>query len=345
MIEVIDSQCEKVDLSTVLNPSASNSEAIKAFRELPNTFEVLERKFYYIYAKSLKIDVSLTPELEKEVATHIKTAFPTSQKVTPAGHAKISQPDDPTFESESSKQLPTWLLRGLVDYGSIEYWPVFIPATLSLIDSAELPAKVDGILTATAIASKYKAKLEATGLLPLFRSAVKSCLHYLPPASKPEEAMQIFGPAVLCLLELATEPQHLDSVMREGPLNAFKFSQQNVKLVIYLLDLVGAVGERLQERSIVHLKDLIHIFVAVMADPFIDTCPELVEAASRMLARVMLQFCVPRISYYRYDILFGLAKAHAIEGAVFEDFVAKSQITAEEVAQVKVAVESDKRCD
>lgn len=307
---------------------------------MPDTVNALDRTFYHIYQTDFRPELTITADQELSLETEIKQKFPRNSKVTAAGHAKMSIDDDPTFEAQAKQTLPTWLLRGLVDYGSIESWPVFIPATLTLLDSPEIPVRAQGCLAAKSIAEKYSQKLDASGLRPVFQNAVKSCLHYLPPSSTAEETMIIERSAVTSLLALATTNEELDGTMREGPLRAFKYTQQNVKLIIYLLDLVGTVADRLQSRTIVHLEELIHIFMAILADPYIETSPELVDAACSTMSNVLLKHCAPRLPYYRYDVLYALAKAKVVQGPHFDEFVAACGITADQVVQTRAVVDS-----
>lgn len=310
--------------------------------EMPSTYSALAKTLYYIFQTEFQPKLKVSAENETAIVAEIKQKFPKNAKVTAAGHAMIRGSDNGelTFGGQEKTALPTWLLRGLVDYGSADSWPVFIPATLTLLDSPEIALRAQGCLAAKSIAEKYKAKLETSGLRPLFQEAIKSCLHYLPPSSKAEETMLIERPAVVSLLALATNDQELDAVMREGPLRAFRYTQQNVKLIIYLLDLVRTVADRLGPRTIIHLKELIHIFMAILADPYIDTSPELVEAACSTMSSVLLRHCAPRMPNYRYDVLYALAKAKVLQGPYFDEFVASCGITADQVAETRAVVDS-----
>lgn len=280
----------------------------------------LERRTFWRYQHGMPIEIDASPELWAEAVEMLRPKLEKTGKLTSQARPNINftLPVVPYVDLK----FESWLVEGMIDSPHYEeQWTFIVPTTLNLIDSSDYSLKVKGARMCARLAEKARAKLESTGLIPVFWDALILLLSYLPPAVEPLDAEKLQKAAVRALLALATEREQLNFIFTKGPLSAMQHTNNNVELLISTFQNLELVVKKAQLLSVVHLQAIVQNFRSVLSDPFIDASPQLIAQACQTM-QVTMSVCSPRVGAYAYDILYGVAKAKAWDTPLAKDLAA-----------------------
>lgn len=145
-------------------------------------------------------------------------------------------------------------------------WHLCIPPLLVLLDDTSPFVRARGLQVLMDILSKTPAKvLQQTGLDEVFEDTVIPTLLFLPNTTPLEESLQVLKPAYLALFKLGqvrfptkkdqpNRMKFLDRIMRQGILQGFLHSRDNIAIVKLLLTQLVTLIEGMGIHAVKHLK-------------------------------------------------------------------------------------------
>ncbi|MCJ1396759.1 hypothetical protein MMC18_009651 [Xylographa bjoerkii] len=199
-----------------------------------------------------------------------------------------------------------------------EHWPLVIPPLMAVLDDEAISNKVKGCeLLVTILKHTPSSLLQKTGIGEIFQDVLMPCLSYLPSLTSEEESVCLLDavyPTLLVLLRTrfpgyeptAKRMATLDQILRVGILHGFSQAGEYVKIATVLMYTLSELIEEMGIMSVSHLKDLLPIVSGILSSPFGPAHPRLLLAAALALQAIILNNW-PRISYYRGEVLKGLA--------------------------------------
>jgi hypothetical protein len=145
-------------------------------------------------------------------------------------------------------------------------WHLCIPPLLMLLDDTSPFVRARGLQILIDILSKTPAKvLRQTGLDEVFEDTVIPTLLFLPDTTPLEDSLRLLKPAYLVLFKLGqvrfptkrdqpNRMKFLDRIMRQGILQGFLHSRDNIAIVELLLTQLVKLIEGMGIHAIKHLK-------------------------------------------------------------------------------------------
>lgn len=260
------------------------------------------------------VDSKAVGKYRDRITEYLKQTVRGNSRITPAGRKNICASGS-RVTCDLDPVEATWLLEYLIceDPNVDFWWPVVIPATLNTLDSADFAMKAKGCKLVLRLCQGHAAKLEHTGVRGVLWETIIPFLHYLPPSVEPEVAEKIVSSAIHASLALACgDTNKLNYAIRQGPLRAIQHSSDNVNFMVTMLNLLNETILQLKSLSIMHLRAIVQSFVQIMSDPFVDASPQLINSATDMMSTA-IRYCWPRIDIYKYEIMYGLIKARAVD--------------------------------
>lgn len=278
--------------------------ALLSLRHLDTAPESIDLHSYYVYEKKL----GDMPEFPKEIMDDL--LFPQiHNQISSAGNKRLGLSNSATKKDNPS--VKSWLLELGVRLDAIRWWSRLVPGILNLLDSPEIADRARGC---DLVVLLPHSRLERSGLIPVFKEAITPCIHFLPPSSEASVTMKIHHRALKALEYLSKSPTELNELMREGYIRPFGFTQGNFEFTLYLVKITTEFLPRLNGLVPIHLDEIIRIWMAIMADPFASTLPELLQSSEKFMCEV-IKVAWPRVDQYKYDILFGLVKGGIMRGS------------------------------
>ncbi|KAL9637364.1 MAG: hypothetical protein Q9164_002229 [Protoblastenia rupestris] len=277
----------------------------------------------------------LTDLLGQLLRERIKPAFAKSKnpKLTPQGRKAIDPfPSsvatiDDDAESKPWKyrniHIPTvfrWILGRLefVEPAFLEtHWPLLIPPLLTLIDDSSIQYKAAGCSNLFIFLQSCPSTiLERTGLGEIFENALMPCLLSLPTLTDEADSILLLKQAYPTLVRLTCvrfsedrqrmqKVKALDRIVRYGVLRGYAHAGEHVKIAEVLVEQISELTEALGVDIVKHMKHILTILSAVLANPFGTAYPPLLGASVRSLQK-LITTAWPRIGYHRGEILKAL---------------------------------------
>lgn len=272
--------------------------ALFCLNHLDLTDDSLDIQAFYAYEKKLGKVPRVPPEILNGLLSPKK-----HDKISSAGNRRLHESFDRS--PKERENVKCWLLELGLRQDAVQWWSRLIPGMLHLLDSPDIKERARACDLVPLLPFE---RLLSSGLVPVFREAILPCIHFLPPSSQPTLTMQVHHHALKALSYLSNSPAELNELMRDGCIRAFGYTQGNFELTKYFLHMTTDLLSRLNSLVIIHLNDIVAIWMAIMADPFADASPELLQAAETFMCEVVRRSW-PRIEQYSYDILFGLVKS------------------------------------
>jgi hypothetical protein len=145
-------------------------------------------------------------------------------------------------------------------------WHLCIPPLLMLLDDIYPFIRARGLRVLIDILSKTPANvLQQTGLDEVFEDTVIPTLLFLPNTTPLEESLRVLKPAYLVLFKLGqvrfptkshqpNRMKFLDMIMRQGILQGFLHSRDNIAIVELLLTQLVTLIESMGIHAVKHLK-------------------------------------------------------------------------------------------
>ncbi|KAL9104139.1 MAG: hypothetical protein Q9163_000886 [Psora crenata] len=196
-------------------------------------------------------------------------------------------------------------------------WPFIVPPLLALIDDSSIKYKAAGCAKlSTFLQTCPSTTLERTGLGEVFENAVMLCLMYFPSPPEEQEPLLLLDQAYRALLQLARvrfsgveqrtqKVKMLDKIMRYGVLQGYAHAGEHVQTAVLLVRQMGELTEEMGIDVVKHLKHVLTILSAIMANPFSTAYPPLLEASVKSL-QIVMTTAWPRVDYHRGEILKAL---------------------------------------
>jgi len=219
-------------------------------------------------------------------------------------------------------------------------WNLFIPPLLTLLDDTSNRIRYRGLLLLSSLLPRFpKSLLEQTGLDSVFEEAVMPTLLYLPNLTPVEESVALLPAAYRALFvlgdvrfPLSSPPQYvgslslngktkeekdyeakkdclkfLDRIMRQGVLTGYAHSSKHPAIAKILVQQIGVLVQKMGVHAVKHLKDMIPILSAVLADSFGALRPSLLFETVKTLQAMILNTW-PRMSeqIHRVEVIKAL---------------------------------------
>jgi hypothetical protein len=279
--------------------------------------------------------------LTELVEADIKPAFIKSAShpsVSMAGRKKMNADRghrnrlNPTLHSDTEELMAPWRVDDQSVIALLEVvvrraepaqlrsvWPFLVPSILNIVDDHEVMIKLKGCQFLELVANKMDPQfLHTTGLIPVFRDAVKPTLHYLPPSISANLSKIITHQGVDTLLSLTASLKACDKTtdrladldtLTFDLLHAIATSGQKVDLLISLLADMESLVQQLGPETVKYLQDLVKVYLNILGDPFIGHSPNLAVQTCKLINTIMT-YAWPRLYRYRYEILRGAILAY-----------------------------------
>ena len=314
----------------------------------------LEALDFLAFAKYEKQSSLELPEMDPLAEFHhFDSVREYSYDATPAGYAtqKVSSMRKLPFAESQRGYFGSrpWLLQFFIESQANtnrqfvdKWWALVVPALLNFLDTGDVGVKTRAVRLVDSLATHHGERLRASGLAPVFESSIEPCLSFLPPLVEVPKTKLVHRPALKCLVKLAQTYSldrlkynaRINFLARDGCLKPFLHANEKVELFEYFLkSLQNFINHALQSLTIVHLHGIIQVCNQILTDPFVDVSAELVNCACGAL-EAAIKWAWPCIEKYRYTIMFGLAKANALDTPVF----AMLKPTREEAEGIRAAV-------
>jgi hypothetical protein len=153
-------------------------------------------------------------------------------------------------------------------------WHLCIPPLLTLLDDPSTVVRVRGLHILRDMLERISSKmLQQTGLGEVFEDAVMPTLLFLPELTPVDESLSLLTSAYLALSSLgearyptkeerSNKMKFLDIIMRQGVLQGFIHSGDNVRIAELLVEEIIALFDSMGIHAVKYLK-VSHKFVAV----------------------------------------------------------------------------------
>ncbi|KAL9124286.1 MAG: hypothetical protein Q9217_006372 [Psora testacea] len=219
--------------------------------------------------------------------------------------------------------IPTvlrWILDSLrfVDPKFVEnYWPLIIPPMLALIDDSCIRYKAAGCFNLSVFLQACPSTvLERTGIGEVFENAIIPCLMYLPTLTDEADSILLLDQAYRALIKLACvrftengqrtqKVKALDNIMRYGVLKGYAHAGEHAKIATILVKQIIEMTKEMGIDFVKHLKHVLAILSAIMANPFGTAYPPLLAISVKALQNIITTVW-PRVEYHRGEILKAL---------------------------------------
>lgn len=191
-------------------------------------------------------------------------------------------------------------------------WPFIVPCLLNIVDDHNPGIKRKGGDLVYKLAKSIDATFfTRTGIAPVFWSALKPTLAYLPPSTPASISIPLSRSTYNAMMALTycsnVAPNKLhEEYFLDGILTGISHCRTYTKSMIEFINIsTDLVQEHLKTYTTRHLKPLIAIITGTLCDPFVTFSPELVLAACD-LAIAVIKTTWFRVIVYRYDLLRAL---------------------------------------
>ncbi|KAK8162072.1 tRNA nucleotidyltransferase [Phyllosticta citrichinensis] len=280
-----------------------------------------------------------------EITAQGRRVIQASQPRTYQSLSVVEMESNP-WKNEKDKHvlsLLRWVVATMAPGRIEQSWPLLVPPILTLLDDAEPRFKTIGCeLLYGLLDSTTPSLLARTGLEPVFRNALESALSYLPPLTPEPESTPLLNaayPAFIALIKVTTPlpttspsaSPSSDSNSTPSPLTPAYVARANALATLLsshiLPDLahqttisphVGTARTLLSHlctllpllgvHAVQHLKGLVPLLAAILADPLAPAAPRLLADAARAAQQVILTSW-PRVWRWRGEMLKGVAVA------------------------------------
>ncbi|KAG8673428.1 hypothetical protein FPOAC2_06871 [Fusarium poae] len=190
-----------------------------------------------------------------------------------------------------------WTVNASTELTIKEYWPLFMPVLLALVEDQSIEVKVKGLRSLNIFVEKCPAQvLQGRGIGRVFADVTFPLLLYLPSVTPEAESITILGPAYDVLIKLAertgsqdnTERRRFfDKILRDGVFAGHHHASQYTRIVQVIVQKTAAVVNCMGIYSIKHLSALLSMSSSIMTDPFAVSYPPTLLATTQLIGAII----------------------------------------------------------